>query len=55
MSKENVEIVRRLYEVAGGRLDRGVGFLASEIELHLSGVFLILTRIPRAPGRPRVC
>jgi uncharacterized protein len=47
MSQENVEIIRRLFETAGGQLDRGLEFLAPDIELRLSGVFPDLDPIYR--------
>jgi ketosteroid isomerase-like protein len=39
MSQENVEIVRTMYETATGKLDPDFGFLAPEVEFHLSGAF----------------
>jgi uncharacterized protein len=39
MSEENVGIVRTMYETATGKLDPDFGFLAPEVEFHLSGAF----------------
>lgn len=39
MSRQNVEVVRKLAETAGAQLDAGIHFLAPDIELHLTGVF----------------
>ena len=38
MSEENVEVIRRMVETAGGHLDAGLEFMDPEVELHLSGV-----------------
>ena len=47
MSQENVELIRTLYETAGGYLDRGLKVFAPDIELRLSGVFPDLDPIYR--------
>ena len=41
MSRENVEIVRAMYEVANasGKLDANFEILAPEVEFHVSGAF----------------
>src|SRR3954469_18791647 len=39
MSQENVEIVHMMYETATGKLDPDFGFVAPEVEFHLSGAF----------------
>jgi uncharacterized protein len=49
MSRENVEIVRAMYEVAnaGGKLDANFDLLAPDVELHVSGAFPDLDRVYR--------
>jgi ketosteroid isomerase-like protein len=47
MSRENVEIVRRMYETNTGKLDPDFRFLAPDVEFHLSGAFPDLDPIYR--------
>jgi ketosteroid isomerase-like protein len=49
MSQENVEIVRRLYETATGKLDPDFNVLSPEVEFHLSGAFPDLDPVYRGP------
>jgi ketosteroid isomerase-like protein len=49
MSRQNVDIVRKMYEAANaaGRLDANFDVLAPEVEFHVSGTFPDLDRVYR--------
>lgn len=49
MSRENVEVVRAMYEVAnaGDELDANFALLAPEVEFHVSGAFPDLDSVYR--------